>query len=102
MSTPEQLREGNRARLVDALRRHRRASRAELARMTGLSRTTVVSIVEELQARGLIVEQPQDAVPTKRRGRGRPPVPVRLHAAAGVAIGVAVGRREVRAAVADL
>src|SRR5438128_1384178 len=35
------LRERNSVRLIDALRRHGTASRSDLARLTGLSRTTV-------------------------------------------------------------
>ena len=50
-------RELNRLRVVDALRRAGTASRSDLARATGLSRTTVASLVADLQDRGLIVEQ---------------------------------------------
>ena len=50
------LRERNRLLVVDALRRRGLASRSDLARLTGLSRTTVGSVVAALQARGLVVE----------------------------------------------
>ena len=94
------LRELNRLRVVDALRRAGTASRTDLARMTGISRSTVATLVSDLQARGLIVEQ-ADA-PTAPAGRGRPPVLLRLDAAAGSALGVDFGHRHVRVAVADL
>jgi predicted NBD/HSP70 family sugar kinase len=94
------LRELNRLRVVDALRRAGTASRSELARMTGLSRTTVATLVSDLQGRGLIVEQP-DARP-EPSGRGRPPVLLRLDASAGAALGLDFGHRHVRVAVADL
>ena len=42
------LREGNRKRVIDALRERGVASRAELARITGLSRSTVSTIVTDL------------------------------------------------------
>ncbi len=94
------LRELNRLRVVDALRRSGTASRSDLARMTGLSRTTVATLVSDLQGRGLIVEQ-ADARP-QPSGRGRPPVFLRLDAAAGAALGLDFGHRYVRVAVADL
>ena len=94
------LRELNRLRVVDALRRAGTASRSDLARMTGLSRSTVTTLVSDLQGRGLIVEHADARVePT---GRGRPPVFLRLDAAAGSALGVDFGHRHVRVAVADL
>lgn len=53
----ESLRERNRRELIDALRRHGSASRADLARITGLSRSTVSTLVSDLQASGLVVER---------------------------------------------
>jgi predicted NBD/HSP70 family sugar kinase len=94
------LRELNRLRVVDALRHEGVASRAELARLTGLSRTTVATLVNELQANGLVVERPDAERPAP--GKGRPPVQLRLNPAAGAAVGVAYGHRHVRVAVADL
>jgi predicted NBD/HSP70 family sugar kinase len=94
------LRELNRLRVVDALRRAGTASRTDLARMTGISRTTVATLVSDLQSRGLIVEMPDAR--TEPSGRGRPPVLLRLDAAAGAALGVDFGHRHVRVAVADL
>src|SRR5436190_13308141 len=48
----EALREHNRLRVVDALRRSGTATRGELACLTGLSRTTVATLVADLRARG--------------------------------------------------
>ena len=64
------LRERNRLLVVDALRRSGFASRSDLARLTGLSRTTVGSLVAELQAQGLVVE---DDGGRRAAGRARPP-----------------------------
>jgi len=94
------LRELNRLRVVDALRRSGTASRSELASLTGLSRTTVASLVADLQSRGLIVEQSDGRVGPA--GRGRPPAILRLDASAGAALGVDFGHAHVRVAVADL
>jgi predicted NBD/HSP70 family sugar kinase len=95
--TPREL---NRLRVVDALRRAGTASRSDLARMTGISRTTVATLVSDLQARGLIVEQADGR--SEPSGRGRPPVLLRLDAAAGSALGIDFGHSHVRVAVADL
>jgi predicted NBD/HSP70 family sugar kinase/biotin operon repressor len=93
------LRDRNRVRILDALRRQGMASRSDLARATGLSRTTVGSVVAELQARGLVVE---DAGGDRQPGRGRPPVLLRLDLSAGVAVGIDFDHDRVRVALADL
>ncbi|MGI8422056.1 MAG: ROK family protein [Gaiellaceae bacterium] len=98
MGSLESLRELNRLRVVDALRQRGSASRAELARVTGLSRTTVTTLVADLQSRGLLVED--DAV--ELNGRGRPPTLLRLNASAGAALGVDFGHQHIRVAVADM
>jgi predicted NBD/HSP70 family sugar kinase len=96
----ESLRELNRLRVVDALRRRGSASRSDLARLTGLSRTTVATLVTDLQSSGLVVERPAgDGEPA---GRGRPPTLLQLDPSAGVVVGVDFGHRHVRVAVADL
>src|SRR5712692_7603947 len=93
------LRERNCVRVVDALRRRGLASRSDLARMTGLSRTTVGSLVADLQARGLVVEHVAEA---REPGRGRPPVLLSLDRSAGVAVGIDFDHDRVRVALADL
>lgn len=93
------LRELNRLRVVDALRRMGTASRSDLARSTGLSRTTVATVVADLQESGLVAELVED---TPTTGRGRPPVMLRLDSSAGSALGVDFGHSHVRVAVADL
>src|SRR3954462_7813501 len=71
------LRALNRGRVVDALRELGVGSRADIARHTGLSRSTVSSLVADLQDDGLIVER--DAAPdgTASTG-GRPPALIAL------------------------
>ncbi len=98
------LRERNRLRIVDELRRAGRSSRADLVRTTGLSRTTVSKLVSELQADGIVVER-REAEPDAALvagGVGRPPVALALAPAAGGAIGVDFGHDFVRVAIADL
>ena len=64
------LRELNRQRVVDAFREHGALSRADAARFTGLSRSTVSSIVSDLMEAGLVSEQ-QDADRRRPRRPGR-------------------------------
>ena len=65
----ESLRQLNRLRVVDALRDEGLISRAEIARRTGLSRSTVSSLVADLQADGLVVERSEPDAPPRRPGR---------------------------------
>jgi predicted NBD/HSP70 family sugar kinase len=94
------LRQRNRLRIIDVLRRGS-ASRVDLVRDTGLSRTTVSKLVAELQAEGLVVERAGDA-PANGNAIGRPPVALTLNPAAGAAVGIDFGHDLVRVAVADL
>jgi predicted NBD/HSP70 family sugar kinase len=93
------LRERNCARVVDALRRRGAASRSDLAQLTGLSRTTIGTLIADLQARGLVVEHSDGE---RQPGRGRPPVFLRLDRSAGVAVGIDFDHDRVRVALADL
>jgi predicted NBD/HSP70 family sugar kinase len=94
----EALRELNRLRVIDALRQRGTASRSDIARQTGLSRTTVTTLVNDLQARGLVVEQPLLEI----HGRGRPPTLLRLDPSVGAVVGIHFDHRHLRVAVADL
>src|SRR3954470_2209354 len=96
----EGLRDSNRLRVIEALRRHGTASRADLARITGLSRSTVSSLVGELQSAGLVGERPNGV----GRGpqQGRPPVLLSLDRSAGAVVGIDFGHADVRVAVSDL
>ncbi len=98
----EALREVNRLRVVDALRWRGTASRSELARLTGLSRTTVATLVADLKARGLVVDRSEPDGRPAPAGRGRPPILLRLDPSAGAAIGIDFGHRHLRVAAADL
>jgi glucokinase-like ROK family protein len=85
--------------VVDALRREGSASRADLMRITGLSRTTITSLLATLLERGMVIESEVEA---QRQGRGRPPALLRLAPKAGAVLGVDFGHRHLRVAVADL
>ncbi len=99
----EALRELNRLRVIDALRQRGTASRSEIARHTGLSRTTVTTLVSDLQTRGLVVEQPfGESQGSEAQGRGRPPTLLRLDPSVGAVVGIHFDHRHLRVAVADL
>src|SRR5258708_37934770 len=69
------LRERNRLRVMQGLRTSGRVSQAEIARATGLSRTTVSSLVGEMRESGLLREV-EAGVPGRRGGPpGGAPVP---------------------------
>src|SRR5262245_52923403 len=97
----EGLRERNKLRVIEALRQQGTASRSDLARLTGLSRTTITSLVTALQRRGLVVEQAGGSGP-EPQGRGRPPPLLRLDPSAGAGLGVSFGHHHVSVAPADL
>jgi predicted NBD/HSP70 family sugar kinase len=98
----ESLRDSNRSRVIDALRRRGSASRSDLARLTGLSRTTVTTLVADLHTRGLIVEEPTGPARSETGSRGRRPSFLRLAPSAGAALGIDFGHRLIRVAIADL
>jgi predicted NBD/HSP70 family sugar kinase len=92
---------GNVRRIADVLRRLGPATRAEVAVRTGLSRATVSAALGQLLDSELAVEAgpaPGPGAP----GGGRPPAMVRLGPRAGLAVGVDIGNRHLRVAVADL
>jgi predicted NBD/HSP70 family sugar kinase len=94
------LREFNRLRIVDFLRTNGTASRAELARRTGLSRSTVSTLVADLQRRGLVVER---AGQFAGEGQpGRPAALLELDPSAAAAVGVDFDHDKVRVAASDL
>jgi glucokinase-like ROK family protein len=96
------LRELNRGRVIDALRERGTASRAEIARATGLSRSTVSSIVADLMEAGLVSEPGEATGVAFGAHGGRPPVLLSLDKSAGLAVGVDFGHTHLRVAVSDL
>src|SRR5215213_11808369 len=95
------LRRLNRRRVINALRQHGLISRAEIARRTGLSRSTVSSLVSELQSDGLVVEREETGNAHGEHG-GRPPILLAFDSSAGTALGIDFGHSHLRVAVADL
>ena len=99
-SSLERLRETNRRSITTLLSAEGPMSRADLVRGTGLSRTTVSSLVGDLIASGHVVETTDRGRPHKG-GSGRPPLLVALSTPGGGVAGVDIGHGHVRVAVAD-
>ena len=93
------LRERNRERVIAVLRTLGRTSQADIARTTGLSRTTVSTLVAELRDSGLVFEV--DAKVPDTRG-GRPGVQLVLQDTSRAVVGIDFGHSHVQVAVADL
>lgn len=105
------LRIGNRASLVDELRSRGPLTRGELANFTGLSRTTVSTLVAELTESGLVSDSADgedgNGAGTGhesggRRTGGRPSKRIRLDISAGAAVSVDIGARHLAVAIGDL
>jgi predicted NBD/HSP70 family sugar kinase len=87
--------------LLHALLRHQPISRIRLARLTGLSTTTVTNLVAELRAKAIVEEvgADQEAVTA---GAGRTPLALHLLPQSRCALGIHIGVRRVRLALVDL
>ena len=96
----ERLRAANSRAILTLLAGEGAMSRADLARGTGLSRTTVSSLVTALIGTGQVAETTGRGKPHKG-GSGRPPVLVTLSAPEGGVAGVDIGHGHIRVAVAD-
>src|SRR3954447_2118897 len=94
-----QLRTANRRRVIETLRSHGSMTRSAPARATGLSRTTISTLLGELIEQHLVIEASDAGV---RRGAGRPATMVRLDHSAGAAVSIDVGARHLAVAVGDL
>ena len=94
------LRERNRLQVLEVVRGRGSVSRADIARHTGLARSTVSTLVNELLGAGLLVERgaPEDAEPAQ----GRPPVLLSFDPGAGAVLGLHFDHPVLRVAVADL
>jgi predicted NBD/HSP70 family sugar kinase len=97
----ESLRRVNRARVLAVLQQRGRASRADIVRASGLSRTTVSSLVAELLEEGVVVERPGPVVQTPSPSGGRPPILLALDPASGTFVGIDFGHDSVQVALAD-
>lgn len=93
------LRVNNERVLLECLRASGAASRAELARVTGISKPTVSAALGNLEKAGLVRETGEMTVTS---GRGRSAVLYEVNPTAGYVVGIDIGRSRIRVALADL
>jgi predicted NBD/HSP70 family sugar kinase len=94
------LRERNRIEVLEAVRERGRISRADIARRTGLARSTVSTLVGELIGGGLLVEV---GAPDEMGAQGgRPPTLLAYDPSAGAVLAMHFDHPMLRVAVADL
>ncbi|MBR7835564.1 ROK family transcriptional regulator [Actinospica durhamensis] len=93
------LRVNNERVLLERLRASGAASRAELARVTGISKPTVSAALGNLERAGLVRETGEM---TTSAGRGRSAVVYEVDPTAGYVVGIDIGRSRIRVALADL
>lgn len=90
-----ELRRTNRDAALRLLRTHGAMTQTELAQLSGLSRASVFNIVRELTEEGV-------ARLTNTTRNGRRVAQVTLNPDAGIVVGIDIGNRHARVAVADL
>ena len=90
------IRDINRQIVLNYIREEGPLSRAEIARLTALQRSTISLIVEELLKTGLIEEVYGES------SGGRPPQLLSLRAAHAVALGIDLGKKRTIVASSDL
>src|SRR5258706_15979847 len=93
------LRDRNRQRVLDVLRIRGRTSQADIARATGLSRTTIHTLIGELKEEQMVVEV--DGRPAGA-GSGRPAGQLVLQKTSRAVLGIDFGHSHVQGAVGDL
>lgn len=92
----------NAIRVLEALWRKRRMSRADLARVLRLNRSTTGSLVDYLLGMELLNERPSDVEQRAGTRGGRPPLLVGLESRKGYAIGLDIRCEGILAIASDL
>jgi predicted NBD/HSP70 family sugar kinase len=96
------LRGANRLRVIETVQRSGGMSRVGLVRATGLSRSTVSSVVAELLAEQVLVAKPDPGRSSPANGVGRPALQLTVNPALGALVGVHLRHDGVRVVLADL
>lgn len=92
------MRERNLALVLGKIARHQPVTRARLAELTGLTKTTVAAQVATLEGLRLV----SGALPVREGGRGRPGAPVSLAPGPVAGLGLEVNGHYLAACVLDL
>jgi glucokinase len=98
-STPRSLRLRNQRLVLTEIRRRKTLTRRDLAKATGLAKSTIKEITDELMASG-VIEERRDA---NLEGRvGRPAASLRISRTAGYVLGVDIGADKILVGIAGL
>ncbi|MCL3818135.1 ROK family transcriptional regulator [Aeromicrobium wangtongii] len=98
----ETLRRRNRGLVLRAVQSGNATSRVDIVRATGLSRTTVSSLVNELLAEGVLSESTDRGGVPPAGQTGRPPTRLTLEPSGGAVLGIHLRHDGIRLALADL
>lgn len=93
------MRQSNRLLVLNCVREHEPIPRAEVARLTGLSRTTVGHIIDDLIAEGFVREGDSQRASASA---GRRVIPVYFNATAAFILGISIGRSHLTLVLCDL
>lgn len=94
---PPAIRSGNRAGVLEVIRRNQGISRAELTRHTGLTQAAISNIVGDLLEQGLVIEDGHTSADL-----GRPRIRLAINAGRYAVIGIDLARSQIQAIVTDL
>ncbi len=98
-ANPQYVRRINAHRVLSLIRGRAAISRAEIARLTQLSKPSVTDIVRDLEKKKLVVEV---GIADGKKTGGRKPTLLRFNPAAGGLIGVEVDRYMIKGVLTDL
>jgi predicted NBD/HSP70 family sugar kinase/predicted transcriptional regulator len=88
------------SRIIHALSKHGGMSAAQIARQTGLARSTISTAVGELKASRIVVEREKEE--SEKGGAGRPGILLTLNPQAGTCMGVHLAYDGLQIVVADM
>ena len=97
ISKPEDSRIKNSTTLLLLLMKHDGISRVEMSRLTGLTKTTISTIIKKLKQAGIVEESDQIAT----GNIGKSPYPLHICSNAAYTIGVHLGRKRVDTLLID-
>lgn len=102
MNNPKTIRHLNEIDALNVLFRKGGMSRADLARVLGLNRSSIGNIIASLMSAGLVIEAPVVVKSSDERRTGRPGIDVRLSDEGAYFVGVEIGIDRLSAVVIDL
>jgi len=93
------MRNRNLALILNCMHQNALISRADISKLTGINKATVTGVVRELIRRGIVIEEGSLG---GARKIGHPAIALRINPDAGRVVGVQIGRKFVKAVVANV